>query len=82
MTLLIKKLKHLYVNRQGRNLQYNRNFDWYFGSKLKLYHHVDTGNSYLCGYLKIKGLTEALEDVVTLPLWFAASPYPEEVSQS
>lgn len=22
------------------------------------FQHVDTGNSYLCGYLKIKGLTE------------------------
>lgn len=33
--------------------------------------HVDTGNSYLCGYLKIKGLTEVSScSALFPPVWW------------
>lgn len=47
------KIKHTYI------------YTNYYFIKIFLLQHVDEENSYLCGYLKIKGLTEEFPTLTT-----------------
>lgn len=50
------------MNRYKRELTYF----WYFVTLIRSHlQHVDEENSYLCGYLKIKGLTEEFPTLTT-----------------